>query len=360
MEIGYYMGDVLESVHSLIRMNGFKLSPEVISEFDEKIQEYVKSKVNIIASKNKPRFSKNNINKSDLTDISLEYFAMINDNTRLLNILREHNFRFSLDYKLNLYVLDKGFSSRFSFNKYIDMLLKHEIVFRRFYSSIRGLEGEEREKSINAFAEIISAKPSICDDHTMDGTYEEGHFTNLLIDPYIKFFGKDFLLNSNIRQRKIINSLDAHLNDEELNKVFELLKKYPNFDCKINLSSELLSILTIDEIVNMSEKDVFLYKKSMSRNYRLVSRMHNVLLLNPNFNCTEGFIRPEIFKSMSDEVIAGLSAHAIEEIEQVKIPFIDNVYVMPIRKINRIVAKDERMKRKIEKKKAKEEAKRHR
>ena len=88
MEIGYYMVDVLESVHSLIRMNGFKLSPEVISKFDERIQEYVKSKVNIIASKNKPHFSKNNINKSDLTDISLEYFAMINDNTRLLNILR--------------------------------------------------------------------------------------------------------------------------------------------------------------------------------------------------------------------------------------------------------------------------------
>lgn len=360
MEIGYYMGDVLDEVHSLIKLNGFKLSSDVISEFDEKIQDYIKSKLNIISSKKGPYFSKNNIKKSDLRDISLEYFAMINDNTRLLNILREHEFKFSLGYKLNLYVLDKGFSSKFSFNKYINMLLKHEIVFRRFYASIMQLEGEEREKSIKEFAEIISSKPSICDDYTMDGTYEEGHFTNLLIDPYIKFFGKDFLLKSNIRQRKIINSLDAHLNDEELNKVFELLKNYPNFDCKINLSSELLSILTIDEIVNMSEKDVFLYKKAMSKNYGLVGRMHNVLLLNPSFNCSDRFIRPEIFKSMSDEVIAGLSAQAIEEIEKIKIPFIDNVYVMPIRKINRFVAKDERLKKKIEKEEAREEAKRHR
>ena len=159
-----------------------------------------------------------------------------------------------------------------------------------------------------------------------------------------------------MNQRRVIDSLGSHLKVYELNKVKELLEEYPDFDCKIQLSPELLGILSTDEIAGMSDKDAFLYGKVMSKGYNLIDRLHNILDLNPDFVCSESFLRPEIFKSLTDEEIAGLTPKGVEEIENIRIPLIENVYVMPIRKINRAVAKDNRLKKKL----AKEEAKMHR
>lgn len=360
MEICYYMDDVLNTIHSMIKISNVIVDADGLKKADDKIQDYIRERINIADKKSDNilllRQKDINIPRPVLVDIVLQYYAMANDNERLLGILKERDFNFVDGQKIKLYVLDKNFSSKFPFNKYIDMIVKEEIVFRRFYNLTYHLIDSEKEKYTEAFSEIICSKPHICNDNSKDGTFDAGFLTGLLSPRNIEFFGKDFLINSTLKQRRIIDSLGSHLKIDELNKVFDLLKKYPDFDCKIHLDSELLKVLSIDEIANMSTKDIFLYTKALSKDSYLVERIHNILQINPDFICSECFIRPEIFKTLSDEEIAGLTHSGVEAIEQIKIPLIKNVYVMPIRKVNRAVVKDNKLKKKL----AKEEAKMHR
>ena len=360
MEACYYMSDVLDAVHSIIKLNNVTFDADAIEKVDKEIESYIRERISIVDPKKRHTVSSKykdlKIPRSDFVDIVLQYYAIANDNVRILEILRSRGFIFTESNRIKLYLLDKNFVNKFPFNKYIDLLVKEDLVLRRFYNLVHNLTEEEKNKYTDMFSEIICSKPNLCIDNSKSGSYDEGFLTSLLSPRNLEFFGKDFLMNTNIKQRRIIDSLGAHLREEHLIKVRDLLIKYPEFDCNINLYPELLDVLSVDEIASMSTKDIFLYSKAMSRGYNLVERMHNVLLINPNFICSEYFIRPEIFKSMSDEVIAGLTPHGIEAIEQIKIPLIDNVYVMPIRKVNRAVLKDEKLKKKL----AKEEAKKHR
>lgn len=360
MEICYYMDDVLDSIHSLIRISNVSIDTSAFKKADEEIKSYIKERVNVVEKKDDNtlvlRHKELKIPKNILIDLALQYYAIANDNLKLLGVLNGRNFNFVDGQKIKLYVLDKNFVSKFSFNKYVDLISKEEIVFRRFYNSMFGLTSGEKDKYSEVFSEIICTNPNICVDKTKTDTFDAGYLTGLLTPRNIELFGKDFLLKCNLKQRRIINSLGSHLGIDDLNKVFSLLKKYPEFDCKINLDSELLKILSIDEIANMSTKDIFLYTKALSKDSYLVERIHNILQINHDFICSECFIRPEIFKTLSDEEIAGLTHSGVEAIEQIKIPLIKNVYVMPIRKVNRAVVKDNKLKKKL----AKEEAKKHR
>ena len=66
--------------------------------------------------------------------------------------------------------------------------------------------------------------------------------------------------------------------------------------------------------------------------------------MNPEFACPIDFIRPEIFKVLSDEEIVSLTKDGINEILSIKIPEIDNVLVMPVKKIRKVLAHDEKRK----------------
>lgn len=360
METCYYMNDVLDTIHSIIKLNNVRLDDESRERADIEIQDYIKERLNIVSNKKgivlSSKYKDLKIPRNTLIDIMLQYYAIANDNLRLLEILKGRNFVFTESNRIKLFLLDKEFASKFPFNKYIDLLVKEDIVFRRFYGMIHTFTDEDKNKYTEMFSDVICTKPNICIDNSKSDTYDEGFLTSLLTPRNLDFFGKDFLLNSTLNQRRVIDSLGSHLKVYELNKVKELLEKYPDFDCKIQLSPELLGILSADEIAGMSDKDAFLYGKVMSKGYNLIDRLHNILDLNPDFVCSESFLRPEIFKSLTDEEIAGLTPKGVEEIENIRIPLIENVYVMPIRKINRAVAKDNRLKKKL----AKEEAKMHR
>lgn len=360
MEVCYYMSDVLDSIHSVIKLTNVTLDADAKEKADKEIQSYIRERLNIVDPRKvhtvSSKYDNLKLPRKEFVDIVLRYYAIANDNVRLLEILKSREFIFTDSNRIKLFLLDKKFADKFPFNKYIDLLVKEELVFRRFYSSVHNLIEEEKNKYTDMFSEIICSKPNLCIDSNKNETYDEGYLTSYLTPRNLEFFGKEFLMNTTLNQRRIINSLGAHLDEKYLIKVKELLEKYPNFDCRISLNPELLDVLSIDEIANMSDKDVFLYTKAMSRGYNLVERVHNVLLINPDFSCSVYFLRPEIFKSMSDDVIAGLTPHGVEDIEHIKIPLIENVYVMPIRKVNRAVLKDEKLKKKL----AKEEAKKHR
>ena len=360
MENSFYMSDVLNTIHSVIKLNNVSIDDETRERVDLEIQDYISERINIVSPSKKnvvsSKYMDLKIPRNIFIDVVLKYFALANDNERLLEILKSRNFCFTEGNRIKLFLLDKNFSSKFPFNKYVELLVKEDIVFRRFYGMLHGFDDLEKDKYLDTFSEIICNKPNICVDSSKDDTYDEGFLTSLLSPRNLDFFGKEFLMNANLKQKRIIDSLSAHLKERHLLKVKELLETYPDFDCKIQLSPELLDVLSVDEIVSLRTKDVFLYTKAISKGNNLVERIHNVLQINPDFICSEYFIRPEIFKSMDDETIAGLTPRGVEEIEQIKIPLIENVYVMPIRKVNRAVLKDERLKKKL----AKEEAKKHR
>ena len=158
---------------------------------------------------------------------------------------------------------------------------------------------------------------------------------------------KEFLLRLNNTQREIINNLNFVLNEEDVSKIKELFAKYPNYTGNINFSSELLSCFSVDEISSMSLKDSILYEEAIKKG--LLERMKSILSLDSNFNCPLPFIRKEIFDSITDEDIVGLTELGKEEILSINIPEIENVIVKPIKKINKIVFKDKKRKVTLEK-----------
>jgi len=346
----YYMSEVLDAVHSAIKLSGVEFDSSRCDEIDKEMEDYIKKSVNIITNKDKVKF-KSTINRKILVPIVVRYYALYNDNLELLECLK--NFNFDLDCRINLFPLDRNLSSKFSLKKYVELLNSQEIIFRRFYGSLWGLDDNKKKQALNTFCELISKKNDIALDKKKDNDDEDKYLTRLLSVKNFEFFGKDFILNSSLSQRKVINSLDFHLKENYMAKVFELIKKYRNYYSNLNLCPEILDCLSIDEIASLSQKDVVLYNNVAKRNCGLVSKLHSVLEINPDFSCTFEFTKPEIFKSISAEDMAFLSNDAMIAIEKIRIPTVDNVIIMPIRKINRIIAKDNHLRKKLEAKEAK-------
>ena len=176
------------------------------------------------------------------------------------------------------------------------------------------------------------------------GYSDENSNCNFLVKRNIELFGKDFLLKISNSQREMINNMNVSLREEEISKIKELFTKYPDYSGGIDLSSDLLKYLSIEEISSLCLKDSILYEASLE--VGLLDRIKRIIEMNPDFNCPNGFIRPEIFKVLSDEEIIGLTNEGINEILSIKIPEIDNVLVMPVKKIRKVLANDEKRKNK--------------
>ena len=352
----YFLNEVLVAVHSAIKISGVEFDTSRCEELDKEIESYIRETINIIDEKDneKIKFRGHTVNRKALVPIVIRYYALYNDNLELLDRLK--NFKFDIECKLNLYPLDRNLSSKFPLDKYVELLNNQEIVFRRFYGSLWGLDNDKKSQVLETFCDLINKKNDIAIDKKKDNNDEDKYLVNLMCEKNFDYFGKDFLLNSSLNQRKVINSLDFHLRDEYMDKVFELIKRYRNYYSNLNLCPEVLDCLTIDEIASLSYKDVKLYNYASKRNCGLVNKLHDVLGLNPNFNCDYEFFKPEIFKSICADDMAFLSEYAMTEIERIRMPAIKNVIVMPIRKINRIISKDNKMKKKL----AAQEAKMHR
>ena len=107
---------------------------------------------------------------------------------------------------------------------------------------------------------------------------------------------------------------------------------------------------TVDEIVQMSEKDQDLYLYAIRR--KCVPRMREILALNPDFTCPEGFIREGILRSLSNDTILELTEEGKREIAEIVLHDLDDTVVFPIQKINKILFHDQirKMKQKIKEK----------
>lgn len=331
--------NVLDAIHYVLEHNEFKFTDKQIALADDFIIPFIDdldidSKEFNVVTVGVPKLVKD----KRILPILAKYFAFIEDNMGLYTELKEENFIFSENYSIKFYALDRMLTGNFKRSEYKNILLKYEDAIARFYSSIRGLEKSEKEKYIKEFSDIIHI-----DQTTLKVGYEdEDSNCNFLTKDNIEAFGKDFLLKLNKNQREMINNMHINPSESETNKIKGLIDKYPDYSSSIDFSSELLRYFSVDEISRMSYKDSILYEEALE--VGLLYRMKSILALDPDFNCPVSFIRQEIFKVLSDEEIIGLTDEGIEEILNIKIPEIDNVLVMPVRKIKKVLANDEKRK----------------
>lgn len=328
---------VLEAIHGVLRQNEFVFSDKQMEKADEFIIPFI-SDLDIDPSEFKcvPQSMPKLLYDKRVLPLTVKYFAYIEDNMTLYNTLMEDGYSFYKNHSINFYALDRVITGNFKKNEYKNLLLKYEKPISRFYATLRGLDKDKKEKISLEFSDIVHI-----DQTTLkvgcDRFGEISHY-NFLTSNNIENFGKEFLLKTSDRQREIISDMHFNLNDSEASKIKELFNKYPNYSGVIDLSRELLDSFTIDELNYMSLKDSILFEEALKNN--VVERMKNILSLDPSFDCPSSFIREEIFRVLSDPQIIELSDDAKKSISLIKIPRVDGVLVMPVKKINKIVFKD--------------------
>ncbi|MBQ9019032.1 MAG: hypothetical protein IJ097_01805 [Bacilli bacterium] len=340
--------NVLDAIHYVLKHNGFEFTDKQIQRVDNEIIPLIKESNDF--SDKEFRVKRPGVpilvHDKRINSFLIKYFAIIEGNLSLYNSLMEVNYNFDNNVDgIKFYALDKIMTSNFKKNEFVKLIMKNDEVIGTFYSTLRGLEKSEKEKYCSEFSNIIHIDAS-----TMKVGYDpKGDYNsyNFLIKRNIDYFGSDFLINTNKNQRDIINSLHFHMKMDDADKIKELLIKYPNCHLNIMINSDVLYNFTIDEIVNMSLKDAKLYEVALKSN--LVSRIKELLKINPNFDCPSSFISEEIFRVIDNETILGLTDEGILEISKIKIPEIDNVVVMPVKKIKKIVFMDNMRKLKDEK-----------
>lgn len=332
--------NVLKAIHYILEHNGYKFTDKQLSLADEFIIPFI-SELKIedkefnVKTVGAPKL----VNDKRVVPVLIKYFAYIEDNMALYNELVEDKYLFYNNHIIKFYALDRVISGNFKLNEYKNILLKYEGALSHFFVSIRGLDRNERERYSKDFSDIVHR-----DQTTLKVGYKDGEDVSnycFLVKKNFDLFGKEFLLKLNNKQRELINGLSVNMDENSASKIKELITKYPDYN-NFNISIELINYLSVDEINSLSLKDCVLYESSLK--VGLQDRIRNILRLDPNFYCKSSFIREEIFRVLSDEEIVGLSDIAQEEILNIKVPEIDNVLVMPIRKIRKILNKDNKRK----------------
>lgn len=339
---------VKNTVYFLLRINNKQLNDELRDKYNDTLEEIIKEEYDynekdfyLIDSEDYSGV----IGKKSLP-IALKFYATIENNLKMLDKLKQAGYIFyTSGTKINLYALDKSFSSKFREDEYINLMTKNESVARRFYHSLVFESEEARDWLTLDFANIMHRNPNVTKSSRKNDDYNT--YNNILTSRNIRFFGKDFLINLTEQQKITLDSLNIRLDDKHLSKVKELLIKYPNQVFHIAIRGDVLDKFSIDEIGTMSVKDAALYEFAMQIDQ--LDKMKEVLRINPNFDCMHKFVRYEIFKTLDASTIAGLTDIGIDELTRMKIPRNDSAYVIPIRKINRIVERDNKRKTKEEK-----------
>lgn len=330
--------NVLDAIHYILKNQHQFLDEEKISKTDELIIPYIEENFEYSADEFRVKVYGAPVLSNDkrIFPIVVRYYAIMQDNLSLLEKLEENGYSFigGNQHSIKLFALDKQLSSKFKEKEYIPYLKKHSVSLEHFYTTLRGLDHQERERVLKEFSEIVKSNPTVL------SIGEDKNCSNFLSRRNIEFFGKEFLLSLDDRQRKLLNSFYFQINEDNASKIKELIMKYPDINMSMPLYKEVLDMFTIDELGTMSEKDKKLYSAALKGNVLL--RMKEILSINPLFDCPKDFIRYEIFKELDNEKILELSYETMEEIANINYIELDNVYVIPVKKIYSVINKEKR------------------
>jgi hypothetical protein len=246
----------------------------------------------------------------------LYYFAIYNDTVDLLRNLLKNDYNF-IDYygTINLFPLDKNISSRFSEEKYIELVKTYNYIFENFSNSLEN--GTDNNKVLDTFAYIMSEKTDTIKTEVEDEVYE-----NLLTAGILELFDYHYLTTASHEERRIINSVAT---------------VYPKFNTTFH--SGLIPSFSYESCDSMSKEEI--KKTNFSTFKTLVDRLIEIKKINPDFTYLLGFIDIHIFNSLTNEEIASLSNVAVADIVEynytVKLSNIsEEEYVRHIRTIYKV------------------------
>ena len=336
--------NVLDAIHHILKEQHQYLDEEKMNKADELIIPYVEENCDFDEKEFKVKVFGVPVLSNDrrIFPVVVMYYAIMQDNVELLKRLKEKDYSFGgVQHSINIYALDKQLSSKFKELDYIRYLIKYGKSMEHFYLSLRGLDNHEREKVIRDFSDIVKADPTV-----LKVGEDEQDSCNYLTRRNIELFGKDYLINLDEKRRKLLNSFHFQINEENVESVRELVDKYPDYNNFLPLYKDVLALFSVDDLGNMTDKDAKLYAAAYKN--KVIYRMKELLSSKPDFDCPIDFIRYEIFKVLSNEEILELDYDVMDEISKIKYVELDNVYVLPVKKINSIIHKDKFKKRKDE------------
>lgn len=335
--------NVLDAVHYVLHTQKQYNDEKVMAKVDKEIVPFIEENFEYSNTEFRVKHFGTPVLVGDkrIKPILLRYYAMCQNNVDLLEKLEQEDYSFiGNHHSYNFFALDRQLSTKFKEKTYIHLLVKHSNSIERFYDSLRGLDYHEREKYMRDFADMVKH------DQTVLSVGEtRNDYCNFLTRRNIELFGKDFLLSLDKKQRKLVNSFHFQIGESNIDKVKELVIKYPDFKMSIPLYKDILDNFSVDELGTMSDKDAKLYAEAIKAN--VVDRVKDLLKANPLFNCPPGFIRYEIFKVLDNKTILSLSEEAKDEIVSMRFVELKNAYVFPVKKLNKIVTKD-KIRQKIE------------
>ena len=334
----------MDSLHFLLKVNNLVISEEERKKADEFIKKIIIDADLLSKMPEKAVSLDSPIKISDDTaaPLLLHYYAYTQGNVNFLKKLENINYKFhETPYHYKMFALEKAFTSNFDENEYIDLLINNNKVMINFSDSLLHTHGKEREEYIKRFSKIMRENPDIvCSSGNKDKKYE-----HLLTKRNMDVFGDEFLQNATDAQKQIINGFIFRLNDSIFDKIKTFLEKYPDTIPNVELNPTTIKFFTIEELANLSLKDANLFEIALKRG--LGERLRNILLIDHTFVCSNDFISEEIFNVLDDEDIVNLTVEAKKELIELKTAYRHPNMVIPQRKINGVVFRDNRRKKKM-------------
>ena len=295
--IEIYCKDILNEVKELIKHNHIDLLEEKTNEIDKKMLEIIESL--IVKEKKDGQINytlkalslTNDEKERIITTLVLNYVALYNDNMELLNWLldKSFNFKYNCYYdNINLFVLDKRLSSRFSFQEYYDLLKNNIKLFQSFWLSLLSQEDSiTNDEAIERFANLLKNNPKIAFDSNGNFKYE-----HLLRKKVLDLLSDSDYESLSFNQKEILDD-KTYLNDDEYKFVVKLVKDY-GVDYDLIYWNNFREDFDINQISNFTDENIdairylyfSLFRFDNKDKYRkkAIAKLRKVLESHPDYS----------------------------------------------------------------------------
>ena len=248
------------------------------------------------------------------------YVAVYYDNVDFLYKLLQQKFNFGsaynssgIDSGMNLFVLDKRVSSGLGEDNVIDILDDNMIMFKRFYSKVT--EEENSDELIERVCDILKNNKDIAKIKNDDE--DEDILDDLFTIDLLNNFSNEEILNFNDKQKETLNHFCIENDDCKIKA--NLIKDY-NYDKNLKWWRLYLNYFSIEEILNLSDKDIIMYDRVFTDCYyhrypvklkEIIEKIKSIKKDDPEFNLV---LRAYLYKVLSKKQIMNLSPECADQL----------------------------------------------
>ena len=307
------------------------------------------------------------INRRTAYTLTYYYFALYNDNLKLLSRLLEEDVElFDAEEHFHFELLDKEFTEYFTEDQFVFLVryCKEELIsfYRKIFTrnhsqmnmahrrelvkqlnqiserlfsteeepSLREKNAlksqleelaeelktsyvykyplEERKKYCELFSRIMTKAPFICKkENNPEG---EVVYSRLLSPEVLSLYGEEQILQMGDYEKKLAS--DNESTPGVLDRVKEIFEEYPDYHTNIDLDPEVLRLFTNEELYHMTPEEVTLYEKASKEG--ILTRFKPLLKQNEAIGKHPAFIHRFSFDQFTDEEISSFSERAINRI----------------------------------------------